>query len=155
MWSPERRIGELDREGITAEVLFQDFATPFLMSSPTRAAGLNIPEASIEQMSAGYRAYNRWLADFRSVAPARWLGMAAISFHDIEAAVKEIHEAKSLGFGGIAIPAVPDTDRIYQDEYDPIWAAMQELGLVVNVHVAVANKIPTYLGAPTNTAARA
>ena len=30
-WSPERRAAELDREGITAEVLFQDFGTPFVM----------------------------------------------------------------------------------------------------------------------------
>src|ERR1700753_2300444 len=84
------RAAELDREGITAEVLFQDFGTPFVMSSPTRAASLDIAEASVEQVSAGYRAYNRWLADFRSVAPERWLGMAAISFHDVDAAVKEV-----------------------------------------------------------------
>src|SRR5580692_11361359 len=142
-WSPERRAAELDREGIAAEVLFQDFGTPFVMSSPTRAASLNIAEASIEQISAGYRAYNRWLADFRSVAPERWLGMAAISFHDVDAAVEEVHQARSLGFAGIAVPAVPDTDRHYQAEYDPIWAAMQDLGLVANVHVAIANRIPT------------
>ena len=155
MWSPERRAAELDREGITAEVLFQDFATPFMMSSPTRAASLKIAEASIEQMSAGYRAYNRWLADFRSATPERWIGMAAISFHDLEAALTEIHAAKDLGFGGIAIPAVPDTDRLYQAEYDPIWAAMQDLGLVANIHVAIANKIPIYLDPPTTTAGRA
>ena len=36
-WNPERRLAELDREGVAAEVLFQEFATPFIMSSPTRA----------------------------------------------------------------------------------------------------------------------
>jgi predicted TIM-barrel fold metal-dependent hydrolase len=156
-WNPQRRITELDREGITAEVLFQDFATPFVLSSPTRAAALQLPEPSPDQLSAGYRAYNRWLADFRSIAPERWCAMAAISFHDLEAAVKEIHAVKALGFGGIAIPAVPDTDtdRIYQSAYDPIWAAMQDLGLVANVHVAIANRVPAYLGAPTSTASRA
>jgi len=155
MWDPQRRIAEMDREGITAEVLFQEFATPFMMSSPTRAASLKIAEASIEQQSAGYRAYNRWLADFRSATPERWIGMAAISFHDIDAAIAEIHAAKDLGFGGIAVPAVPDTDRLYQAEYDPIWAAMQDLDLVANIHVAIANKIPTYLDPPTTTAGRA
>jgi predicted TIM-barrel fold metal-dependent hydrolase len=154
-WSAQRRVIELDREGITAEVLFQDFGTPFVMSSPTRAASLKMAEASIEQISAGYRAYNRWLADFRSVAPKRWLGMAAISFHDIDAAVREVRAAKSLGFAGIAIPAVPDTNRIYEADYDPVWTAMEDLGLVANFHVAIANRIPTYLGAPTVTAGRA
>src|SRR6478736_2565548 len=152
VWDPKRRAAELDREGITAEVLFQDFATPFVMSSPTRAASLKMAETSIEKISAGYRAYNRWVADFRSETPERWIGMAAISFHDIDAAVQEIRAVKGLGFGGIAIPAVADTDRLYQAEYDPIWSVMQELGLVANIHVAIANKIPTYLDPPTTTA---
>ena len=155
VWDPKRRAAELDREGITAEVLFQDFATPFVMSSPTRAASLKMAETSIEKISAGYRAYNRWVADFRSATPERWIGMAAISFHDIDAAAREIRAVKDLGFGGIAIPAVADTDRLYQAEYDPIWAVMQELGLVANIHVAIANKIPTYLDPPTTTAGRA
>src|ERR1700751_209506 len=30
-WNPERRLVELDREGVAAEVLFQEFATPFIM----------------------------------------------------------------------------------------------------------------------------
>ena len=155
VWDPRRRAAELDREGITAEVLFQDFGTPFVMSSPTRAASSTSAQASEEQVSAGYRAYNRWLADFRSVAPARWIGMAAISFHDIEAAIREIHAVAELGFGGIAIPAVPDTERLYHGEYDPIWSAIEELDLVANIHVAIANKIPIYLDAPTTTAGRA
>ncbi|MGC0367522.1 putative TIM-barrel fold metal-dependent hydrolase [Rhodococcus sp. 27YEA15] len=155
MWDPERRIVELDREGISAEVLFQEFATPFMMSSPTRAMAMGLAPASVEQLSAGFRAYNRWLADFRSVAPERWIGMAAVSFHDLGAAVEEIRAAARLGCGGVAIPAVEDTARIYQAEYDPVWAVMEELGLVANFHVAIANSIPTYVGAPTATSGRA
>jgi hypothetical protein len=90
MWSPERRIAELDREGIAAEVLFQEFATPFIMTSPTRAAASKVAAPTIDQLAAGYRAYNRWLADFRAAAPQRWVGMAAMSFHDVDAAVREL-----------------------------------------------------------------
>jgi predicted TIM-barrel fold metal-dependent hydrolase len=154
-WDPARRAAELDREGITAEVLFQDFATPFIMSSPTRAASLKLKEASIDQIWAGYRAYNRWVGDFRSHAPERWTGMAAISLHDVDAAVQELHAVKALGFSGCAVPAVPDSERIYQPTYDAFWAALDELGLVANIHVAIANKIPQYTDAPTNTSARA
>jgi predicted TIM-barrel fold metal-dependent hydrolase len=154
-WDPKRRAAELDREGITAEVLFQDFATPFVMSSPTRAASLRLKEASIGHIWAGYRAYNRWVADFRAGSPERWMGMAAMSLHDVDAAVRELHAAKALGFAGCAIPAVPDDERLYQSKYDPFWSALDELGLVANIHVAIANKIPIYTGAPTNTSARA
>src|SRR6266436_485409 len=52
-----------------------------------RLAELAAP--TLDQLSAGYRAYNRWLADFRATAPERWVGMAAISFHDLDAAVAE------------------------------------------------------------------
>jgi len=155
MWSPERRALELDREGIAAEVLFQEFATPFLMSSPTHAATLNIKPASDEQLSAGYRAYNRWLADFRSYAPERWAPLAAISLHDIDAAVKELKAVKELGFVGMALPGLPDSDRLYQERYDPIWATLQDLDLVVNIHVAIAGSLPVYIGARSITSARA
>jgi predicted TIM-barrel fold metal-dependent hydrolase len=154
-WSPERRAAELDSEGIAAEVLFQEFATPFLMSSPTHAATLNIAAPTDEQLSAGYRAYNRWLADFRSFAPERWAGMAAISLHDIDAAVKELKAVKDMGFVGMALPGLPGSDRLYQDRYDPVWAALEQLDLVVNIHVAIAGALPAYSGARTLTSARA
>jgi predicted TIM-barrel fold metal-dependent hydrolase len=155
MWNPERRAAELDREGIAAEVLFQEFATPFLMSSPTHAATLNIKPPTDDQLSAGYRAYNRWLTDFRSYAPERWSGMAAISLHDIDAAVQELKAVKEMGFTGIALPALPGADRPYQERYERIWATLQDLGLLVNIHVAIAATLPVYIGAKTITSARA
>ena len=155
MWSAERRAAELDREGIAAEVLFQEFATPFLMSSPTHAATLKVAAPTDDQLSAGYRAYNRWLVDFRSFAPTRWAPMAAISLHDIDAAVKEIKAIKEMGFAGIALPALPGADRPYQPRYEPVWAALQEFGLLINIHVAIATTLPAYTEAPTLTSARA
>jgi predicted TIM-barrel fold metal-dependent hydrolase len=155
MWSPQRRVAELDREGIAAEVLFQEFATPFVMSSPTHAATLNLKPPTDDQLSAGYRAYNRWLADFRSHAPERWSGMAAISLHDIDAAVKELKAIKEMGFAGIALPALPGADRPYQERYEPVWATLQDLGLLINIHVAIATTLPVYTGAKTITSARA
>ena len=154
-WNPERRAAELDREGIAAEVLFQEFATPFLMSSPTHAATLNVAPPTDDQLSAGYRAYNRWLADFRSLAPERWIGMAAISLHDLDAAIKELKAIKGMGFGGIALPTLPGTDRLYQEDYEQLWATLQDLDLIVNIHTAIANALPQYSGAPTLTSARA
>jgi predicted TIM-barrel fold metal-dependent hydrolase len=154
-WNPERRLAELDREGVAAEVLFQEFATPFIMSSPSRAAAAGLTPPSLDQLSAGYRAYNRWLADFRATAPERWVGMAAISFHDVDAALAEVKAVKELGFAGIAIPALPDDGRLYRPEFDKIWAAMEELELVANIHVAIANTIPQHSGAPSLTASRA
>ncbi|WP_067682058.1 amidohydrolase family protein [Nocardia miyunensis] len=154
-WDPARRVAELDREGIAAEVLFQEFATPFLMSSPTHAATLQVAQPTDDQLSAGYRAYNRWVSDFCAYAPHRWAPMAAISLHDVDAAVTEIEAVKEMGFSGIALPALPGDDRPYQPQYDRVWAALQDNDLVVNIHVAIGSALPSYTKAPTLTSARA
>ncbi len=154
-WNAERRAAELDSEGIAAEILFQEFATPFLMSSPTHAATLKVAAPTDDQLSAGYRAYNRWLADFRAFAPERWAPMAAVSLHDVDAATKELKAVKDMGFAGMAWPALPGADRLYQPRYDRVWAALEELELVVNIHVAIASTLPQYTEARTLTSARA
>ena len=100
------------------------------ITSPTRAAaGLNVPQASAEHLSAGFRAYNRWLADFRSVAPERWLGMAAVSFHDLEAAVTD--RTKILLF---VSPSTP-TGAVYRrQEIEEIgrWAVARGLWVITD-----------------------
>jgi len=125
------------------------------MSSPTHAATLRVAPPTDDQSSAGHRAYNRWLTDFRSEAPERWVGMAAISLHDIDAAIEEIKAIKEMGFAGIALPALPGSDRLYQPRYEPVWATLQDLELTVNIHVAIANPLPSYAEAPTLTSGRA
>ena len=69
-WNPERRLKELEREGVVAEVLFPDFGLPFELYSPTLAAQLGYGARTQAQIDAGDRAYNRWLADFCAAAPA-------------------------------------------------------------------------------------
>jgi len=81
--------------------------------------------------------------------------MAAISLHDVDAAIKELKAVKDMGFAGIAWPALPGTDRLYQPRYDRVWAALEEFELVVNIHVAIGSTLPQYTEAPTLTSARA
>jgi predicted TIM-barrel fold metal-dependent hydrolase len=141
---PERRLIELDREGIAAEVLFHEFQTPFLLSNPGRAAMLGLAPPTPVQHAAGLRAFNRWVLDFASVAPDRWRPMLALTFDDFDAAMDDVRWAAEAGFTGVSLPTVPEGERVYQDRYDPMFALLQETGLVVNVHAAVANAIPAF-----------
>src|SRR5712691_5377355 len=68
-WDPGRRLKELEREGVVAEVLFPDFGLPFELYSPLLAAQLGYGARTQAQVDAGDRAYNRWLADFCGTAP--------------------------------------------------------------------------------------
>jgi predicted TIM-barrel fold metal-dependent hydrolase len=145
-WNPERRLQELEREGVVAEVLFPDFGLPFELYSPTLAAQLGYGARTQEQVDAGDRAYNRWLADFCSTAPSRFAGMASISFHDPEAAIAEIHRVKELGLKGITMPTFDEKTPLYAAQFDPIWSTIEDLGLVLNTHVAISATSGRWVG---------
>src|SRR5258705_3733309 len=118
----DRRLGELEAEGVVAEVIFPDFGMPFELYSPALAASLGHPALDEEHRRAGMRAFNRWLVDFMSTAPERFAGMAAISWqYTVEDAVSEIRWARDSGFKGIVLPQFEGTEPLYHPKFDPIW----------------------------------
>ena len=125
--SASARLKELAREGVVAEVLFPDFGLPFELYSPTLAAQLGYGARTQAQIDAGDRAYNRWLADFCSTAPDRFAGMASISFNDVEAAIREIHQIKDAGLRGVTMPMFDEKLPLYAEDFDPIWSTIAEL----------------------------
>jgi predicted TIM-barrel fold metal-dependent hydrolase len=131
---PARRLIEMDREGIAAEVLFPDFGLPFELFSPFLAASMGHPARTLEQIEAGNRAYNRWVADFRSHAPERFRPMAAMSVVDVDAAVEQLPGLKEAGFGGVVVPFFSTEAPVYHSRYDRLWSTMADLGLVANIH---------------------
>jgi predicted TIM-barrel fold metal-dependent hydrolase len=69
-------------------------------------------------MSAIFRAYNDWLADFCRADPARLKGIAMINLDDIPDAIRELERAARLGLAGAMITEYPFEDRRYdQSEY--------------------------------------
>jgi predicted TIM-barrel fold metal-dependent hydrolase len=149
-WDPARRLVELEREGVVAEVLFPDFGLPFELYSPTLAAQLGYGARTQAQVDAGDRAYNRWLADFCATAPERFAGMASVSFADVDAAINEIRRAAEAGLKGITMPMFDETLPLYAPDFDPIWSTIEDLGLVLNTHVAISSTSNRWVG--TNAA---
>lgn len=136
-FDPARRLAELDREGVAGEVLIPDFGLPFEMYSPLLAAQLGEPMRDQAHVDAGNDAYNRWLADFFSYAPERFAGMASISFADPDRAVADIRWAANAGFKGVMLPTFDEERPLYSSIFDPVWSTLEDLGLVVNSHVAI------------------
>lgn len=136
-WDMPRRIAELDRDGIAAEVIFPQpagrnappfyniFGHPFDPNDPAAAA-------------AGCRAYNRWLADFLrdSPAPERHAGLALVGIvDDVPAAVAEIEWAKKAGLRGIILRSQPLSGPGWHDpRFEPIWSACEALALPIHTH---------------------
>ncbi len=121
---PRARIDEMERDGVSAEVLY-----------PTLALTLfGMRDAALQ--AACFRVYNDWLIEYCRAAPSRLLGVAAISLYDIDAAVAEMERCRRAGMRGTIIWQVPHPDLPFaSSHYDRFWAASQDLGMPVNFHI--------------------
>jgi predicted TIM-barrel fold metal-dependent hydrolase len=138
-WNVDRRLKELEAEGVCAEVLIPDFGLPFELYPAPLARIKNWPPRTQEQVDAGNRAYNRWLADFCSQAPERFAGMASISFTDVEAAVEEAVRVKQAGLKGVMIPMFDSTMPLFHPRFDPVWSTLADLELPANSHASISS----------------
>src|SRR5205085_6227175 len=88
-------------------------------------------------MSAIFRAYNDWLAEFCRADPARLKGVAMINLDDVQDGISELERTASLGLAGAMITEYPAEDRRYdQTEYEPFWAAAAALDMPLSLHTA-------------------
>jgi predicted TIM-barrel fold metal-dependent hydrolase len=76
------------------------------------------------------------MSDFVSVDALRLKAVAAVSWTDVDAACAEITWIKDAGFCGIVLPKFDPAIPLYSDVYEPIWALLEDLELVVHSHVA-------------------
>ncbi len=145
-WNHERRVRDLEADGVVAEVIFTNGA-PF---TPLRRGEVS-PELRLE----GMRAYNRWLAEFCQAAPGRRAGVALVEMHDIEKAVAEIRRARESGlFGGVLLPPAGEPcsrlPHYNHARYEPVWSVCEELAMPVSLHGGASpdyGKHPGSLGA--------
>ena len=81
LWDPTARLGDLEAEGVVAEVIYPQGAIPFHTHPPN--VSLMPPmvfPADGEMRATGVRTYNRWLADFCNAHPGRHAGSASCRF---------------------------------------------------------------------------
>ncbi|HWW52443.1 MAG TPA: amidohydrolase family protein [Acidimicrobiales bacterium] len=137
-WDHDRRLDELEADGIAAEVIFPNTIPPFYPKPSLLVQPPSPDSGDLDKRWAGLRAHNRWLADFCSRAAGRRAGVAQIMLHDIEAAVAEIRWAKEAGLnGGVLLPGAPPGSQLtplYDPVYEPIWRVCDELQMPLNHH---------------------
>ena len=123
-WEPAARIKDQDTDGVEAEILF---------SSAVRQLYSIVDEPF---QRAVFHSYNDWLHEFCSHEPARLIGLATLSILDIEHTVADILEYAKLGFRGVQIPTRIKDSGYYESRYEPMWSALEETAMVVNVHTS-------------------
>ena len=137
-WDIDQRDKELDADGVTAEVMFADADAITGMASPPFGAGLSAGAIADPELAfAGARAHNRFLAEMCSRSPERHGGIALVPItHSVERSVAEIEWlAEQPGIRGIMVPTMwHDLPPYNHPDYDPVWAACQEVGFPVHTH---------------------
>jgi predicted TIM-barrel fold metal-dependent hydrolase len=131
-WDLERRLQEMDRDGVVAEVVVyghQNSMEPFF-SSASR-------ETPLDLRAAGLRAYHRWLADFVAAGEGRFVGIGDASGVDPDAMVGEVRWCAAHGLGAVMIPGMvkgPELPPLFDASYEPLWDACSDTGLRLVIH---------------------
>ncbi len=129
----DKRLQFLDTEGIDFQVLYPTLGLLWEgeLHDPQLAAAL-------------CQAYNTWAFEVSAGHLDRLLPVAHISLRDPALAAQEIHRVKKLGARAVMVGSAPvDGKSFGHVDYDPVWAAAEDLNLAVSIH-PVANK--EYLG---------
>jgi predicted TIM-barrel fold metal-dependent hydrolase len=130
------RLADMDDEGITAELIFNGALNghdlPWMGST-----GFDAGTATVDRdlRAVAHHLWNAWLADFCTAAPERLLGTIQVPIWDIDATIAEIRWGAEHGLRAINLPA-PRTDypSFNNEVYDPLWTAVDELGLPLVTH---------------------
>jgi predicted TIM-barrel fold metal-dependent hydrolase len=130
-WDLERRLAEMDREGVAAELIFPGDARAILPLVPM------LQRYPQDVVAAGVRAYHRWLVDTFGSASDRMLMVGdPASGVDLDAMLAELRWMAEHGFVAAQVPNVTGRDlpALSNEFFDPYWSLCEELGLAVAVH---------------------
>jgi predicted TIM-barrel fold metal-dependent hydrolase len=128
----EERLKDLDNEGIWGEVIYPSLGI----------WTFNIRTARV--VREGARVLNEWALAFQQQSP-RFVCCASIPLIDVGDAVAEITRASDAGFHAGFLPVKPPVGRPewHHEEWDPMWAAFAEHGMVVGIHIGTEPHDPT------------
>ncbi len=131
-FDPLARVKDMETDGIWAEVIY-----------PTAGRAVYSGVLDSLLLTAICSAYNTWLADFCSVQPKRYKGIAMINIDDVGEALKQLKLAHKTGLAGVMIPVFPADGKPYDSpDYEPFWALTEDLGIPVSLHTGTSRRSP-------------
>jgi predicted TIM-barrel fold metal-dependent hydrolase len=122
-WDPAARLGDQDRDGIDAEVLY-----------PTVGMLLcNHPD--FDYKHACFEAYNAWIAEYCASAPDRLLGIGQTAMRSVADGIADLERITALGLRGVMMPGNPAVADYDDPMYGPFYEAAADLGLPLSFHI--------------------
>ena len=124
-YDPEQHIKDMEIDGVSAEILYPSQGLFYF----------KIVDSAL--MSAVFRAYNDWLAEFCATNPDQLKGIAMINLDDVGEGVGELGRCAKMGLAGGMIAEYPLEERRYDNsDYEALWAAAQDLNMPLSLHTA-------------------
>jgi uncharacterized protein len=126
-YDAKARVEALDLDGVDAELLFPN-GLDWVVDSPDRDFHLTMT-----------RIYNDHVSAFCAHAPDRFGGAALVPSIGVDDAVAEIERVAAMpGIVTFLLKRYPHGDAtLTGDEDDRVWAAIQETGRPVSIHVSL------------------
>ena len=126
---PDEHVKDMDADGVDAGILF-----------PSNAFKLYNSVADGDLLSACFRTYNNWIAEFCNAHPKRLHGIAMLNVDDVDDGIRELERCAKLGVAGAMIPVFPplyphEGRRYSSPDYEPLWAAAQDLEMPLHLHI--------------------
>ena len=118
----DRRLADLARDGVDAEVIYPNDSLAVFLSPDPRY-----------QMAVA-QAYNDWISEWFGGHRDRFAPVGVLPVADIPAAIAEVQRAASLGLRAIKLPIVANARPYLHPDYEPLWAAIDDAGLVLTFH---------------------
>jgi uncharacterized protein len=132
-YDPAARLVEMDLAAVDAGI---NFPTPRLTIGVATTAD---PELHLAMV----RAYNDWLFEYCAHAPDRLFGCAVLPNCGVDEAVAELERVMGRpGFAGPVINSYPHGDSVLSSDDDPLWAAIEESGYPLTIHVLLSDQRP-------------
>jgi predicted TIM-barrel fold metal-dependent hydrolase len=132
VWNIHERIKDMDVTGVLASLSFP--------SAPFGFAGQRLTRRKDPALGlAALRAFNDWvIEDWAGPYPDRIIPCQIPWMEDAEVAAAEDRATAARGFKAVSFSENPEKlglPSLYSGEWDPVFAACQETGTVVNLHV--------------------
>ena len=122
---PEEHVKDMDIDGIDVSIVYPTVGLVFYTVVPDS-----------ELLTSLCSTYNDWVGEFCGTFPKRLKGIAMLNLDDVQQGVKELERCAKMGFAGAMTTVYPPEARPYdKPEYEPLWAAAQDLGMPLSLHV--------------------
>ena len=123
---PEEHVKDMEIDGLDVSIVY-----------PTVGLTMYQTQQDSRLLSAICKAYNSWVAEFCSPFPKRIKAIGMLNVDDVQDGVKELEHCAKMGLIGGIITVYPPEGRAYNSaEYEPLWAAAQDLQMPLSLHIA-------------------